>query len=40
MSIKTGLPYGWWKSPDVWALTICGVPSIAICLILLAGWFS
>ena len=23
MSIRHGLPYGWWKSADLWAVTIC-----------------
>jgi hypothetical protein len=40
MNWKTGLDYGWWRDPNVWALIawiLIGVPVIAA---ILFGWYA
>jgi hypothetical protein len=39
MSIRHGLPYGWWKSPDVWAAGLSLLIFLAVMVFLFAAWF-
>lgn len=38
-SLRHGLPYGWWKNPDVWAGGICLLLFAVTMLGILAAWF-
>lgn len=38
-SLRHGLPYGWWKSPDAWAAGICLLLFVGTMAFLLAAWF-
>lgn len=37
---RQGLPYGWWKSPDLWAFIVFGGLTIATMLFLAGAWFE
>lgn len=39
MSIRRGLPYGWWKSPDFWAATISLLCLSGLASVLFLAWF-
>lgn len=39
MNWKTGLNYGWWKNPDVWAGGIVLFILCPMMWLLLAAWF-
>lgn len=39
MNWRTGLPYGWWRNPDVWAGALI-IPLLIIAMFLLGWWFS
>ena len=38
-SLRHGLPYGWWKNPDVWAGAIVLFILCPMMWLLLAAWF-
>jgi hypothetical protein len=38
-SIRHGLPYGWWRSPDVWASIFCLLLFIWTVWLIIALWF-
>lgn len=38
-SLRHGLPYGWWKNPDIWAGAIVLFVLCPMTWLLLAAWF-
>lgn len=38
MNWKNGLPFGWWRNPDVWA-TAFSVLTLAVVGVLLVDWW-
>lgn len=39
MSLRHGLPFGWWRSTDVWAAALSILGIAAVGLLLLGAWF-
>jgi hypothetical protein len=37
--LRHGLPYGWWKSPDVWAFTLSVLMLAGLGTVIFATWF-
>ena len=35
---KRGLPYGWWKDPDVWAMVLASALIMPLAWAVLAAW--
>ena len=38
-SLRHGLPYGWWKSTDLWAATLSVLGLIIVFTGLMLAWF-
>lgn len=38
-SLRHGLPYGWWKSTDVWAAGLSLLMLAGMLALILAAWF-
>lgn len=36
---ERGLPYGWWKNPDFWALVLGSIMVGGILALLLGAWW-
>lgn len=38
-TLRRGLPYGWWKNPDIWAFCTMLLMIAGLGLGLFMGWF-
>jgi hypothetical protein len=37
--VKRGLPFGWWRNPDVWAAGVLLIVVVGLSVVLLGAWF-